>query len=73
MTDTIWATSAKQRQSFDDDFASLVNNYISTYKGGQPIMSWHSDQIKPEIHKEFLAHLPDYIREKVLNLVLEVN
>ena len=73
MSDTIWTTPADKRQAFDDQFANLVNNYVPTYKGGQPIMTWHSDRVTPVVHTDFLAHLPEYIRQKVNELIQSVN
>ena len=73
MRNTIWLTSAIKRQKFEDDFASLVNQYVKTYKGGQPILSWYSDKVYPEIHQDFLKYLPQNIRDKINALLQEIN
>lgn len=69
MIDVIWETSAKQRQEFDEKFANLVNAFVSTYKGSQPIISWHSDKVKPIINVEFWAHLPSDIQKELTTLL----
>lgn len=69
MTDVIWETPAKKRQEFDEQFSTLVTSYVETYKGGQPIISWHSDKIKPVIHKDFFTHLPTFVQQKIGDLL----
>lgn len=72
MIDTIWLTPSYKRQHFDSQFSDLVNPYVSSYSGRQPIMSWYSDKEEPQIHEDFLNHLPAEIRKKVFNLVKEL-
>jgi hypothetical protein len=69
MINHIWATSSKKRQEFDDQFAELVNDYVETYKGGQPIISWFSDSVEPKIHKNFFDHLPSHIQSRIKKLI----
>ena len=64
--------SAKKRQDFKDKFNSLVNTYVETYKGGQPIMSWSIEKAKPEIHRDFFNHLPQNVQDKIIMLIKEI-
>lgn len=69
MANVIWATSAEKRHEFEDNFTSLVNNYVDTYEGGQPIISWNSDKIYPVIHQDFFNHLPRDVQERIKFLI----
>lgn len=64
---------AQQRQGFDEKFGELVDKYVDSYSGDQPIIIWRSDTTKPIVHDEFLNHLPDNIRNKVFQIIEKIS
>lgn len=69
MIDSIWTTPFNKRQEFEDKFSRLVDPFISSYTGDQPVIAWNSDRVQPVIHQDFLNHLPDHLRQEVEKLM----
>ena len=73
MKDIIWKTPSKKRQYFDDQFAILVSSHVRNYKGKQPIISWNSDKMEPDIIEDFWHHLPSDIKQRLKTLINSLN
>lgn len=73
MTNVIWELSFKKRQEFEVQFAFLVLEYVNSYNGKQPIMSWDSNLSYPLLEEEFLKHLPQHIKTNVETLLESFN
>lgn len=61
-----------KKEIFDQKFDRLVNNYVDTYNGKQPILTVDDNSLII-VEPEFLNHLPPGIKSSLIVLVNDEN
>jgi hypothetical protein len=69
MPQTSWTRTDSERKEFNNQFDRLVDKYIETYNGPQPIFTWSSESGLPHINTHFIQHLPEEIKIQVKELI----